>query len=150
MILEAGEVPPLALLKFFRQQTGLMVRLKPYERALKVIVNDDAGTASVLLETFDVHEGTTKTTFKKRGKRLLGYNREVGVWMMCGEMTLWDEDFVAVENVDRGTALTNKERTDKREWEGMAYRVGDRRTPLDNAARVAEGHTTPAMTRHWA
>lgn len=158
LILTNQEVPHLALLRFFGEQTGLRYNLRPYERVLTVKVNHETGKAALLIETFIVKETRRSVTFLKRGRKLVGFHTvEVqGVqvftrWLADGgePMIVWDDTFVQTEDVHFGTVLTNAERAEKREWEGMAYRVGSKAAPMDNAARVAEGHTTDAMTRHW-
>jgi hypothetical protein len=147
----SNDAPHLGVMRFFGQHVGVQIRLKPYDRALMVRIDDEEGTASLLVETYIVREGARKTTFLKRGKRLYGFKMTAGGgYRPVGEpMVIWDDDFTITEEVPWGSSQTTRERNEKREWEGMAYRVGAPRAPMDNAARVAEGHTTDAMARHW-
>jgi len=161
LVLTNNEVPHLALLKFFGEQTGLRYQLRPYERMLTVKVNHETGKAALLIETFIVKETRRSVTFLKRGRKLVGFHQVevqgIGAnvlykrWMRDDyePFVLWDDDFTPTEDVHLGTVLSNKERAEKREWEGMAYRVGSKSSPMDNAERTAAGYTTDAMTRHW-
>lgn len=141
----------LAVRRFWSHYVGADLRMKPYERLLRVKLTGDVAIAKI--ETFVVREMSRQTRYEKRGVKLLKFTKVGSGYVLIGDpddiFIMWDDNFVPTVEVPWGSFATPEQKLAKREWEADAYRVGSSRSPMDNAARTSEGHTTPAMERHW-
>lgn len=156
-ILEVGSdhVNPLAALTFIKREVPTMIpfRLRPYERVMKVRIERDRSRASVLIETFIVRETRSRTTFIKRGRKLIGYTRHTSGQYYTQDpepIIVWDDDFAPTDTAHYGRVESVAERAERREWEADAHRVGSSKNPLDNASRTADQFAHPTMTRYWS
>lgn len=130
----------------------LVIRLRPYERAHTLRVEDDKVT--LVLQTFLVRELRTRTQFIKSGNRMVSYWRSTAdghyAGQKVGEMIIWDEEAPEVSAVVNAGQINTPERdTERREFERMTYRPGTSKSPLDNYQRVLAGPTTEKMERYW-
>lgn len=137
----------LELLGQFRRESGLVMRLRPYENVVKVTVDDTK--AAILIETFRFKELAREVRFKARGEKLIGFIRAQDVWLPVGELVTWDESFVPFTHVKYGKSVSPREHAARRQWERECYRPGSEVTPLDSYSRVLSGPTTEAMERYW-
>ena len=113
--------------------------------------NITSNTVSVTLDVFKVEETTRESRFVGRGTRMLVWELDdtfANGWKYTC-MTLWDDNFEPVAVNKIGRIESPAEYHARRDWEAMQYRVGNDKSPMDNAARTAEGLTTDAMTNHW-
>lgn len=139
---------------------GLPFVLRPTDEILTYGITDD--TVSVTLKIYSVRETAREIRYEKSGLRMM-------VWKLCYDpadempgyrltpdecwwfrsFTVWDdpEDFTPFTERRFGHSLTPDEYTERREWEGMQYRVGTAKTPMDSAGRVTEGYSP--MADYW-
>lgn len=117
-------------LAIFNEQTGLNVRLRPFEAVVSVAVGSDSAT--IILEGHRYEERSREYKLNGRFKRMIMVDSKTGVT----EMTMDEPDFVPVA-VKKFDWPTQAERQEKREWERMCHRpAGDR----DSHARLAQGY----------
>lgn len=139
----------------FKRHTGLVTILRAFDTVEQVKLEDDKAVMKV--ETFSFDDTTHEYRFKRRGVRMIGYqrvdvnmgDRTVPGWVKVADMTIWDDSFVPFVQAKHGRSVSPREYAEQKQWERDCYRPGTDRQPLDNYSRVLAGPTTPAMERYW-
>jgi len=141
--------PTIRLLAEFKRLTGMVYQMREFESIQKVSV--EGNTANLLLTTYSLETAASRTIKKRRGLRLITWQRNTahGNWYETGRLTMWDEDFAAETILKFGAVKTATEIIDKREFEKQCYRPGTSKQPLDNYERTLESYTTADMERYW-
>jgi hypothetical protein len=140
---------------------GLPFVLRPTDEILTHSITDD--TVTVTLKIYSVRETAREIRYEKSGLRMMvwklafdpetetmpGYRLTPDECWWFKSMTVWDdpEDFTPWTEHRLGHVLTPEEYTERREWEGMQYRVGTAKTPMDSAGRVVDGPSP--MSDYW-
>jgi hypothetical protein len=124
--------------------TDYKIKLGMFEEIEKVVVTEDRVT--VLVAACKVKETFGQYTITHTGKRLISLVQvlEDGYeWWTIDELETWEQADLIYK---RGTRVESpQERRERREWEGLCYRPGTSRTPLDNA----ESADTETMRKYW-
>jgi hypothetical protein len=160
----------LAALAEFSSATGIPMALPSSATVLNVNFTDwhegNSPIVSVTLQVLEVKETVRETRYLRRGVKMMiwtcvtgevnAYDAHYDVISGWGDywtfqsIVSWESDFTPYTEHKIGRIETPAEYAERRRWEGMQYRVGTSRSPMDNAEVAAcESDTTPAMYRHW-
>lgn len=122
-------------------------RLRPNMRINRVWIDD--ASVRVQVTVYDTTETAREIRFRRRGIRLMSWTgvRPNGTFEKYDEFTSWDDDFVPYVERRYGRTETPDERRARRDWEGMQYRVGTAKSPMDSAGRVLDGDSP--MFDYW-
>lgn len=135
------------LAQFVRAVPECQLRIKPFEKVLKVQITDEQ--ASILIETYEVDERHREYRITAAGKRCISYYKKGTAWVKVADMTVWDEDFVPTDVVKFGRRNTPEVYADRRDWEAACARPGTASSPMDSFERTLDAYSTPKMERHW-
>lgn len=120
--------------------------IRPNRTILTVAVTDNSIT--VQSDVYETTEGVREIRFSRHGMRLEAWTRPDAhsPWKYdC--ITAWDEDFTPFYERRVGHSQTLAEYRARREWEGMQYRVGTAKSPMDNADRSSD--PSAPMHDYW-
>lgn len=134
------------LLREFRKATGYTIPIRPFERIIKTVVNDDR--VAVMVETYRYTETRYEFRFTNHGKRIIEWDHGRPT-----SVTMWDDEF-GIEFTPfvirkSGHASTDAEIRDQIAFERDCYRPGTSRTPLDSYRRIQMAPSTDKMERYW-
>ena len=125
----------------------IAARIKAGDTPERVIIDNTCGEIALVVRTSRTVEMARRTRTTGVGVRVTTWDMESGLELST-HVEYDKAELPDIINV--GRVVSPEERAAKRAWEADCYRVGSASNPMDNAARCAEGYTTPAMARHWA
>lgn len=118
-------------LAIFNEETGLNIRLRPFESVLKVGIGDT--DAVLLLETHRYEERSREYRLTARYRKMISVSIERGY----EELLIEDDEFPGMVIKKFEFSKTADVQREQREWERMCHRpAGDR----DSHSRLAQGY----------
>lgn len=111
-------------LSLFREHTGLTFNIRPFERVLKVRLEDTG--AAILVSTYQIRQMARGWRLLKKGERLVSFApASDGTWKQIGKLDVWDESFEPITVSESGRSRSVLEWIDQMRWERSCYRLGD-------------------------
>lgn len=121
--------------------------LRPNMRIDQVWI--EPGSVRVSVTVYETTQTAREIRFRRRGSRLMAWTgvRPNGTFKKYDEFTVWDDDFTPYVERRFGRTETPEQTRERRDWEGMQYRVGTPKSPMDNA--IVSADPSMPMFDYW-
>lgn len=121
---------PYQKLAYLQAHTGIEIKLRPFEKVVKVTLGDQL-CGAVLIETYRYDERAREYRFTAKVRRL------IDIRLGRKEEMIFPDDTFQPFVLKKFDFKTAEERLEQREWERLCHRpAGDR----DSHSRLAQGY----------